>query len=196
MPTHGFLRVAAATTELRVADPAFNADRTAELLLTCERPRCGPGRVPRMRADRVHLRRPVPPQAVARRGAKTALAKLLDVPFTGVAVVGLPVLLDGMVFNAAAVLHGGKLLGVIPKTHLPNYKEFYDARYFAPACNAVDTSITPRRANGARSAPTCCSTASADYPGSCSGSKSAKTCGCRSRRVRARQSPGRRYSPT
>jgi NAD+ synthase (glutamine-hydrolysing) len=140
MPTHGLLRVAAASPELRVADPAFNADRSAELLLAAADrgvdlivfPECG--LTAYTCGDLFHHKRLLD-------AAEEALAKLLAVPFPGVAVVGLPVLLDGMVFNAAAVIHDGKLLGVIPKTHLPNYKEFYDARYFAPAANAVSPSI-------------------------------------------------------
>jgi NAD+ synthase (glutamine-hydrolysing) len=140
MSTHGFLRVAAASPELRVADPAFNADRTAELMLACADrgvdlvvfPECG--LTGYTCGDLFHHTRLL-------HGAEEAVSKLLAVPFAGVAVVGLPVLLDGMVFNAAAVLQGGKLLGVVPKTHLPNYKEFYDARYFAPAFNSVSNSV-------------------------------------------------------
>jgi NAD+ synthase (glutamine-hydrolysing) len=52
------------------------------------------------------------------------------------AVVGLPLAVDDMVFNCAAVLHRGKILGVVPKSFLPNYKEFYEARWFAPASKA------------------------------------------------------------
>jgi NAD+ synthase (glutamine-hydrolysing) len=44
-------------------------------------------------------------------------------------------------FNCAAVVHRGELLGVIPKTYLPNYKEFYDARYYSPAHNAVTDTV-------------------------------------------------------
>ena len=140
MPTHGFLRVAAASPDVRVADPAFNADRTADLLRTCADrgvdlavfPECG--LTGYTCGDLFHHKRLI-------AAAEDALAKLLEVPFPGLALVGLPVLLDDMLFNAAAVLHTGKLLGVIPKTHLPNYKEFYDARYFAPAANAVSTSV-------------------------------------------------------
>ena len=47
-------------------------------------------------------------------------------------IVGLPLMVDGQLFNAAAVIHAGKILGIVPKTYLPNYKEFYDARYFLP----------------------------------------------------------------
>ena len=140
MPTFGFLRVAAATPELRVADPAFNADRTRELLLTaadrgCDLvvfPECG--LTGYTCGDLFHHARLLD-------AAEAALASVLVTPFAGVAVVGLPVALDGMVFNCAAVMQGGKLLGVVPKTYLPNYKEFYDARYFAPAVNATRDTI-------------------------------------------------------
>ena len=140
MSTHGFLRVAAASPDLRVADPAFNADRTADLLrAAADRgvdlivfPECG--LTGYTCGDLFHHKR-------LWDAAEDTLAELLAVPFPGVAVAGLPVQIDGMVFNAAAVLLGGKLLGVIPKTHLPNYKEFYDARYFAPAFNAISTSV-------------------------------------------------------
>ncbi len=141
MPTFGFLRAAAATPELRVADPAFNADRTRELLLAANDRGCGLVVFPECGltgytcGDLFHHARLLD-------AAETALAVLLDVPFAGVAVVGLPLALDGMVFNCAAVFQSGKLFGIVPKTYLPNYKEFYDARYFAPACNAVSDTIT------------------------------------------------------
>jgi NAD+ synthase (glutamine-hydrolysing) len=140
MTTHGFLRVAAASPELRVADPAFNADRTADLLrAAADRgvdlvvfPECG--LTGYTCHDLFHHKRLI-------TAAEDALAKLLTVPFPGVAVVGLPVLSDDMLFNAAAVIHDRKLLGVVPKTHLPTYKEFYDARYFAPAANAASDTV-------------------------------------------------------
>lgn len=141
MSTFGFLRAAAATPELRLADPSFNADRTRELLLAatdrgCDLvvfPECG--LTGYTCGDLFH-------HTQLLDAAEEALAKLLDVPFAGVAVVGLPVALDGKVFNCAAILQHGKLLGVVPKTYLPNYKEFYDARYFAPAFNATTNTTT------------------------------------------------------
>ena len=48
-------------------------------------------------------------------------------------IVGLPFEKDNRLYNVAAVLHQGKILGIIPKTHIPNYQEFYEARYFASA---------------------------------------------------------------
>ena len=60
-------------------------------------------------------------------------ARLPQVGFTGLAVVGLPVAADNQLFNCAAFLQGGKILALCPKRHLPNYHEFYERRWFAPA---------------------------------------------------------------
>ncbi len=49
-----------------------------------------------------------------------------------VALVGLPVAYDGKLYNCAAVLCNGELLGLVPKQHLPNYGEFYEKRHFVP----------------------------------------------------------------
>ena len=48
-------------------------------------------------------------------------------------IVGLPLVADGAVFNVAAVVHGGRIAGIVPKTYLPNYREYYEKRYFAAA---------------------------------------------------------------
>ena len=144
MPMLSFLRVAAAVPELRVADCRFNAERTLDLLRDAEDrgvrvvvfPECG--LTGYTCHDLFH-------QPTLLRSAENALETLLsaaDMCFSGVGIVGLPLSLDGMVFNCAAVFRGGKLLGIVPKTYLPNYKEFYDARYFAPARNALSTAMT------------------------------------------------------
>ena len=50
-----------------------------------------------------------------------------------VTAVGLPLRFGGKLYNCAAVIHAGQLLGVVPKTHLPNYGEFYELRQFSSA---------------------------------------------------------------
>jgi len=52
-------------------------------------------------------------------------------------VVGLPLSISGRLYNVAAALSGGKILGFVPKTHLPNYGEFYEARWFQPGIDGV-----------------------------------------------------------
>lgn len=142
MLPHGFLRTAAASPTVRVADPAFNAARTVDLLRDADArgadlvvfPECG--LTGYTCHDLFH-------QHTLIDAAAAALGKVIEASETvgAVAVVGLPVSLDGRLFNAAAVVQGGRLLGVVPKTYLPNYKEFYDARYFAPAAAAVSKSV-------------------------------------------------------
>src|SRR5207302_11324707 len=60
----------------------------------------------------------------------------------GVCAVGLPVVVDDQVFDWAAVVWQGRVLGVVPKSYLPNYKEFYDARYYAAAATARGDAVT------------------------------------------------------
>src|SRR3954469_13865122 len=129
MNTHGFLRVAAACPELRVADPAFNADRTLELMARAEGQGVNLVVFPEMGLtgytchDLYHT---LPLQRAAEEALSRVIAEGAKV-FRGVAVVGLPLAADGQLFNVAAVFHAGRLLGVTPKSYLPNYKEFYDA---------------------------------------------------------------------
>ncbi len=59
--------------------------------------------------------------------------------FKTVFVVGLPLCVNGKLYNVGAVVCFGKLLGFVPKTHLPNYSEFYEMRYFSPAPKQTTT---------------------------------------------------------
>ena len=51
-------------------------------------------------------------------------------------------MVDGLLFNCCVVVQGGRILGVVPKSYLPNYKEFYEARWFASAFKARTTTLT------------------------------------------------------
>ena len=130
----GFLRAAAATPKIRVADVAGNAaaileavgaavDAGARVLVLPEL--CVTGYTC---GDLFH-------DAALLRACEVALAGILedtaDLPlfFT----VGLPVAAGGSVYNCAAACCRGQLLGLTVKRHLPNYGEFYEARWFAPA---------------------------------------------------------------
>ncbi len=78
----------------------------------------------------------------ALEGLKTLLDATATGVFSGVAIVGLPLALDNQIFNCAAVLHRGKVLGIVPKSYVPNYKEFYEERWFAPASQSTSGAIT------------------------------------------------------
>src|SRR5436190_476400 len=76
-------------------------------------------------------------------GVRDALQTLLEATerLPVLTVVGLPLQVEHVLFNCAAVLHRGRVLGVVPKTYLPNYREFYEARYFASGDVARQTII-------------------------------------------------------
>jgi NAD+ synthase (glutamine-hydrolysing) len=143
MIRHGFLRVAAACPVVRIGDCAFNVQRTRELL-----GRAGSEGVAVLVFPELGLTgytcadlfaQPVLQRAA--RGALIELARASTNVFPGLAIVGLPLLVDDQLFNCAAVLHRGRILGVVPKSYLPTYKEFYEARWFAPAAQARSNEI-------------------------------------------------------
>ncbi len=139
---HGFARVAVAVPRCRVADPLFNADETAAMLHDASRQGARLVVFPELGLsaytcdDLFH-------QRALLDACEAALARIVAASETcaAVAVVGLPLRADHLLFNCAAVVHGGRLLGVVPKTYLPNYGEFYEARQFNPADHAMSTEI-------------------------------------------------------
>jgi NAD+ synthase (glutamine-hydrolysing) len=143
MLTHGFLRVAAATPALRVADCPFNLEQILDLLRRAEADGVAVVVFPEL-ALTGYTCADLFQQPTLLRGACDALGRLVresESLFSGVAVVGLPLSVDDQVFNCAAVLHRGQVLGVVPKSFLPNYKEFYERRWFAPASAARVSTI-------------------------------------------------------
>jgi NAD+ synthase (glutamine-hydrolysing) len=143
MIQHSFLRVAAASPLLRVADCGYNAEQIINLLRRAEEEAVSLIVFPELSltgytcADLFqHL--------VLQRGALDALEYLTKATcshFSGIAVVGLPLAVDDQVFNCAAVLHHGRVLGIVPKSFIPNYKEFYEGRWFAAAATAHSREI-------------------------------------------------------
>ena len=77
-------------------------------------------------------------------GSEAALGWLLErsrsLPL--LAMVGLPLAVEGRLYNCAAAICRGELLGVVPKTYLPNYREFYEKRHFVSGINVIDREIT------------------------------------------------------
>jgi NAD+ synthase (glutamine-hydrolysing) len=144
MTRYGFLRVAAATPTLRVADCAFNAERVLALMARAE----GEG-VSLLVFPELSLTGYTCADLFQQLTLqKAALSALADVArrggsvFSGLAVIGLPLAVDDQLFNCAALLHHGRVLGVVPKSFIPNYKEFYEGRWFAAAATARSRQIT------------------------------------------------------
>ena len=135
----GFLRVAAASPRVVVADPEANAS----LLLEAIREAHGRGAqvlvLPELSLTGYTCADLFFSHSTLVAGAGRALGRLLTqttrLPL--VYVVGLPLAVDGRLFNVAAVCQAGEVLGLVPKSHLPNYKEFYEERWFAAAADAL-----------------------------------------------------------
>lgn len=60
------------------------------------------------------------------------------------AVVGVPAVIGGQMYNCAAVIRGGRLWGLVPKTYLPNYNEFYEKRWFSSSCDLLGAAISSK----------------------------------------------------
>jgi len=139
---HGFVRVAVATPRVRIGDPRHNADATLELMQQAARDKALLAVFPELGLsaytcdDLFHQRTLID-------AAENALAQLLartrNLPLA--ALVGLPVAVDGRLYNCAALLCRGRLVGVVPKTYLPNYREFYEARQFTPGDSSPRSAI-------------------------------------------------------
>ncbi len=138
MLPHGLFRAAVVAPELRVADVRFNLDHTIAALRAAREDGASLVVFPELGltgyscGDLFH-------QHALLDAAEAALVELL--PHTralGVAaVVGLPLRVGGRLFNCAAFVADGRLLGVVPKTHLPNQSEFYEERWFSTAADAT-----------------------------------------------------------
>jgi NAD+ synthase (glutamine-hydrolysing) len=139
---HGFARVAVATPVVRVADPEYNLEATLELMRAAAREKAVLAVFPELGLsaysceDLFHQRALVD-------SAEDALSELLrktkTLPLA--ALVGLPVAVDGLLYNCAALACQGRLAGVVPKTYLPNYREFYEARQFTPGGTAREKQV-------------------------------------------------------
>lgn len=131
---NGFVRVAAAIPELRVADCTFNVEKIIELIEQAENEKVQVVCFPELSVTGYTCSDLFFQQQLL-NDAEQALSKLKTATFTtSVAVIaGCPIRMGNQLFNTAVVLQGGKILGIVPKTHLPNNNEFYEKRWFSSA---------------------------------------------------------------
>ena len=128
---YDFLKVAAATPVVKVADCKYNADQIITQIDECEQKEAKLVVFPELcitayTCGDLFLHKPLLDGAMRELSRITAHTKGKDV----VVVVGLPMMKCQKLYNVAAVLHNGEVLAIVPKTHIPNYSEFYEARYF------------------------------------------------------------------
>ena len=139
---YGFVKVASAIPRVRVADCAFNASQIEKEIII---------------ADGKGVEIIVFPElcltgytcgdlfahSLLLESAELGLMQILNNTrqLDIISILGMPVPLNGMLLNAAVVIQKGKVLGVVPKTYLPNYKEFYEKRWFTSASEVGEQSV-------------------------------------------------------
>lgn len=128
----GFIKVAAATPKIKVADPAYNTEEILKIIdetekkgasilvfseLTISGYTCGD----------LFLQQPLLTEC------KNQLLRIVKATEKKdmLVVVGCPIVIKQKLYNCAVVISDGNILGIVPKTHLPNYSEFYELRHFA-----------------------------------------------------------------
>ncbi|WP_027861449.1 NAD(+) synthase [Marmoricola sp. URHB0036] len=140
---HGFARVAACTVPVAIADPATNAATVLAEARACHDEGVAVAIFPELclsgySVDDLFL------QDVLLESVDAAVANIVEASkdLRPVLVVGAPLRKDNRVYNCAVVIHRGEILGVPAKSHLPNYREFYEHRYFAAAEDQLGGTIT------------------------------------------------------
>src|SRR5687767_2373470 len=125
--THGFARVALATPAVSVGDPQANLDSHVELMQKAARGKAVLAVFPELGLSAYSCDDLFHQQALL-SGVEDALRALMARTrrLQIAALVGLPVTIDGLLYNCAALISEGRLLGVTPKTYVPNYREFYE----------------------------------------------------------------------
>ena len=139
---YGFIKVAAAVPAVKVADVEYNVQEMEKLIALAEGEHVELICFPELSLTGYTCQDLFKEQLLLSK-AEEGLLRLLE--FTRklnvISVVGMPVMAGGLLLNCAVVIQSGTLLGVIPKTYLPNYNEFYEKRWFASAQDLNPTEV-------------------------------------------------------
>ncbi len=140
--THGFVRVAAATPAVSVNDPACNADATIDLARQAHERSVDLVVFPELNLssyaiDDLHLQQGMHAAVTAALDRVVAETAGLD----PVLLVGVPLAQGSRLYNTAVVVSRGRILGVVPKSYLPNHREYYEKRWFAPGAGVRGETI-------------------------------------------------------
>ncbi|KUI39010.1 NAD synthetase [Mycobacterium sp. IS-1496] len=130
---HGFVRVAACTHTTALADPAGNAEAVLGLARDCHDDGVGLAVFPELTLTGYSIEDIVLQDALL-EAVESALLDIVarSADLRPVLVVGAPLRHRNRVYNTAVVIHRGQILGVVPKSYIPNYREFYEKRQLAP----------------------------------------------------------------
>lgn len=141
--SHGFIRAAVCVPAVRVADPAFNAEHTLGLARRASQDAAAVALFPEMgisaysNDDLFH-------QDALLEATEAAISRLVaeSRSLTPVLLVGAVLRFEGKLFNCAVAIYQGRVLGILPKTYLPNYREFYEKRQFTSGDDAISREVS------------------------------------------------------
>lgn len=139
---YGFVKVAAAVPRVKVANCKFNSERLEGLIAIAEGKGVQILTFPEM-CITGYTCGDLFAQQLLLEQAEMALMQILNNTrqLDIISILGMPVIVNSTIINAAVAIQKGKILGVVPKTYLPNYKEFYEQRWFTSALQVSETSV-------------------------------------------------------
>jgi NAD+ synthase (glutamine-hydrolysing) len=140
---HGFARVAACTTRTALADPATNAQTILRMAQNCDRQAVAVAVFPELGLSGYAIS-DLLQQTTLLETVETAIGTIVaaSTDLMPLLLVGAPLRHNGALYNCALAIHRGALLGVVPKIHLPNYREFYEPRHFVSGDGTDGGTIT------------------------------------------------------
>ncbi|MGB9753394.1 NAD(+) synthase [Roseiflexus castenholzii] len=141
--THGFIRAAVCIPSLRVAAPEHNGARTLALAERASAANAAVALFPELGLS-AYTCDDLFQQDALLEGVLNALERLVNASraLTPVLLVGAPLRIDSGLYNCAVVIYRGRILGVVPKSYIPNYREFYEKRQFSAARDAIRQTVT------------------------------------------------------
>ena len=140
--SHEFVRVACCVPRTRVADTAYNLGQTLRLAAEGDKARTAIMVFPELGLSSYAIEDLLLQDALLDE-VEESIAKVVEASKTlfPVLVVGAPLRVTNRLYNTAVVIHRGKILGVVPKIFLPNYREFYEKRHFVSGANTITDRI-------------------------------------------------------
>ena len=140
--SHRFIRASVCIPFVRVADPQYNVERTLGLARRASALHAAVALFPELGIS-AYSNEDLFHQEALLDATEAALARLVEESrdLVPVLIVGAPLRFEGKLFNCAVVVYRGRVLGITPKTYLPNYREFYEKRQFTSGRHAVSREV-------------------------------------------------------
>jgi NAD+ synthase (glutamine-hydrolysing) len=140
--SHGFMRLGACVPRTTVGDPASNATEVLRLAAKADAAKAAIMVFPELGLSAYAIDDLLLQEALL-TAVEQAIARVAEASHRlfPVIIVGAPLRHGDRLYNTAVVIHGGAILGAVPKSYLPNYREFYERRHFSPGAGLVGRTI-------------------------------------------------------